>query len=97
VKNRIEDVRNHLVAAMEALNEENLSAEQLAQAVERGKAVSSLATAFINAVKVETDAVRLFDETGMLPGSVAAPIRCNPIRGSLGLNSQRGHKGAGHE
>lgn len=78
MKNRIEDVRNHLVAQMEALNADEVNAE----AIERAKAMSGVATAYINAVKVEIDAIRLADEVGMLPGSITQPVKCE-VRGEL--------------
>jgi hypothetical protein len=87
MKNKIEDVRNHLVSAMEALSAEDAKPEEITQAVERAKAMSSLATSYINAVKVELDAIRLADEVGMLPGSVAEPLKCDRNRGgALSLN-----------
>jgi hypothetical protein len=73
MKNKVDDVRNHLVQVMEALNEENLAPEDLERTIERAKAMSSLATSYVNAVKVELDAIRLADEVGMLPGSINAP------------------------
>jgi hypothetical protein len=73
MKNKIEDVRNHLVACMEALNQDDLTPEQSGAVIEKAKAMSSLATSFTNAVKVELDAVRLADEVGMLPASFGQP------------------------
>lgn len=75
MKNKVSDVRNHLVAVMEALNDESSTPEQQAAALERAKAMSSLAQQYVSAVKVELDAVRLFDETKLLPSSVEAPQR----------------------
>lgn len=86
MKNRIEDVRNHLVQAMEALNNEEAKPEEITQAIEKGKAISSLATSYINAVKVELDAIRLADEVGMLPASVTEPQKCNRNRLALANN-----------
>lgn len=83
MKNKIDDVRNHLVTVMEALNEEGADAETMARTIEKAKAMSSVATSYINAVKVELDAIRLADEVGMLPGSVEAPLKCDRNRGTL--------------
>ncbi len=85
MKNKIEDVRNHLVQAMEALNNEDAKPDETALAIEKGKAISGLATAYINAVKVELDGIRLADEVGMLPGSMTVPQKCDRNRGTLGL------------
>lgn len=73
MKNRVSDVRNHLVAVMEALNNESATAEELAATVERAKAMGGLAQQYVAAVRVELDAVRLMDDTGLLPASVDAP------------------------
>jgi len=75
MKNRVSDVRNHLVAVMEALNDESSTPEQQAAALERAKAMSSLAQQYVGAVRVELDAVRLFDETRLIPSSVEMPQR----------------------
>ena len=73
MKNRVSDVRDHLVAVMEALNDERATPEQLAANIERAKAMSGLAQQYVGAVKVEMDAIRLYDETRMLPTSVDVP------------------------
>lgn len=84
MKNKIEDVRNHLVSCMELLNQEDLTEDQAKSAIEKAKAMSSLATSFTNAVKVELDAVRLADEVGMLPASIAKPEVVSTPRAALG-------------
>lgn len=73
MKNRVSDVRDHLVAVMEALNDERATPEQLTANIERAKAMSALAQQYVGAVKVEMDAIRLYDETRMLPTSVDVP------------------------
>jgi len=73
MKNRVSDVRDHLVAVMEALNDERATPEKLAANIERAKAMSGLAQQYVSAVKVEMDAIRLYDETRMLPTSVDTP------------------------
>lgn len=71
MKNKVEDVRNHLVAMMEEIGDKNAGDE----ALERAKTMSQLAGAYVQAVKVEIDAIRLLDDTGRLPSSVSeAPI-----------------------
>lgn len=73
MKNRVSDVRDHLVAVMEALNDECATPEKLAANIERAKAMSGLAQQYVGAVKVEIDAIRLYGDTRMLPTSVDAP------------------------
>lgn len=72
MKNKISDVRNHLVAQLERLGQENLSAAELDAEIERSKAVALVAGAYVGAVKVEIDAIRLMDDTGRLPVAVEA-------------------------
>lgn len=73
MKNKVSDVRDHLVAMLEALGEEGVAAEEMDRRIERAKATSNVAGQYVALVKVECDAVRLFDETGLLPGSVETP------------------------
>jgi len=63
MKNKIVDVRNHLVAMMETLNDANAPQE----AVARAKALSGLAQAYTNTVRVELDARRMAGVEGTLP------------------------------
>ena len=65
MKNKIADVRNHLVSMLERLDGD-LDADALALEVERAKAVTMVAGAYIGAVKTE------MDDTGRLPVAVEA-------------------------
>ena len=62
MKNKMSDVRNHLVAMMERLSEEDLSADAVAKEVEKAKALSGLAKEYTSNVKLELDARRLVAE-----------------------------------
>lgn len=84
MKNKIEDVRNHLVAAMEALNADDLSPEAAGLAIDKAKAISNLSNSYIHSVKVEIAAIRLADEVGMLPASIARPEASMTPRAALG-------------
>lgn len=53
MRNKIEDVRNHLIACMERLNEEQLSPEQISAEVARAKAMANLGQAVVETAKVE--------------------------------------------
>lgn len=81
MKNKISDVRNHLVSMLERLDNDDLSAEQLASEVERAKAVTMVAGAYIGAVKTEIDAIRLMDDTGRLPVAVEAGPQLRLVNG----------------
>ncbi|WP_336357298.1 hypothetical protein [Stenotrophomonas muris] len=73
MKNKVSDVRDHLVAMLERLGDDDLSAEQMGQVIERAKASTIVAATYIGAVKVELDAIRLAHETGNLTAAVAEP------------------------
>lgn len=68
MKNKISDVRDHLVAMLESLGNHDADVTT----IERAKATALVAGQYIAAVKVEIDAIRLMDDTGRLPISVEA-------------------------
>lgn len=82
MKNKVSDVRNHLVAVMEALNDESATPDERAAAIERAKAMSNLSAQFVAGVRVEIDAARLMHETGLLPSAVDAPQDTDALPGS---------------
>lgn len=68
MKNKIEDVRNHLFAALERLNDEDepVSDQELA----RAKAIADVAQVIINSAKIEVDylkATKRKQGTGFIP------------------------------
>jgi hypothetical protein len=69
MKNKMGDVRNHLVAMLELLGDDKCTPE----VIERAKATSLVAGTYIAAVKTEIDALRLADEINRLPSSVDLP------------------------
>ena len=69
MKNKMVDVRNHLVAMLEELG----NPEASAAVIERAKATSQVATTFISAVKTELDAIRLYDDTGRIASVIETP------------------------
>lgn len=69
----MKDVRDFLIKQMAELAGSDGSPEEQAQVIERAKASSTVAQTYIQAVKVEIEAIRLLDETGRLPVAVEAP------------------------
>lgn len=70
MKNKMQDVRDHLVAMMESLADKEVSPE----VIERAKTTSMLANSYVQSVKCELDALRLYDETSLMPQALdAAP------------------------
>lgn len=73
MKNKVSDVRDHLVAMLEALSEESVPAEKMALTIERAKATSLVATTYIATVKTELDAIQLFDDIGRTTDAITPP------------------------
>lgn len=57
------DLRDHLFAALERLNDDELTPEQLATEVEKAQAISNLSNSVINSAKAEVDFMKA---TGMI-------------------------------
>lgn len=59
MKNKIEDLRNHLFATIEGLLDADKPLE-----IERAKAVAQVAAVMIESAKVEVKAIELLDQRG---------------------------------
>jgi len=57
------DLRDHLFAALERLNDDELTPEQLSTEVEKAQAISNLSNSIINSAKAEVDFMKA---TGMI-------------------------------
>lgn len=66
MKNKIEDLRNHLFAQLERLSEDEdmKNPIKLEREVKRAKAISEVAAVIVNTAKAETDYLHV---TGKLP------------------------------
>lgn len=78
MKNKMADVRDHLVAMMESLSEAD--DESSAKIVERAKATALVADKYIQAVKVEIDARRLLTASGVALPPALEPTDSAPLR-----------------
>lgn len=59
MKNKIEDLRNHMFAAIEELQELDLNnSETRKAAIDKAKAIASLGSVIVNSVKTEVDFFR---------------------------------------
>lgn len=95
MKNKVSDVRNHLVAMLEALGDESADPEKMAATIERAKATSMVAGTYISAVKVELDAIRLMDDTGRMASSVGdVPVLESRTPAASGAVAQIGRRAA---
>ena len=59
MKNKIEDLRNHLFATLESLRDEEKPME-----IERAQAIAQVAQVIVNSAKVENDHIKLTGRAG---------------------------------
>lgn len=64
MKNKIQDLNNHLFAQLERLGDEELTAEQIDQEVNRSKAIIGVAAQIVSAQNLNLRAVELIAEHG---------------------------------
>jgi hypothetical protein len=62
-RNKLSDVRDHIFMALERLSDETLTNDQVNVEVDKAKAISQLASTFIQSAKVEIDFI---NATGIL-------------------------------
>ena len=62
MKNSLGDLNNHLFAQLERLGEEDLKGEQLAEEIDRAKAINQVAGQIISNGKLVIDALKVRDE-----------------------------------
>lgn len=75
MKNKMSDVRNHLVAMLELLNEDNVPADEMRLRIDRARAVALVAGTYIGAVKTELDALIILDDTTLTSSALDMPSR----------------------
>jgi hypothetical protein len=66
-RNKIEDLNNHLFAALERLDDDELTGEALTEEIERAKAVVMVGGKVIDAMKVQSDLFQAMLESGYHP------------------------------
>ena len=72
MKNKIEDLRNHLFATLEALSPD----QENPMDIGRAKAITEVAQAVINSAKVEVEYLRV--RNGAAPGTAFFPSDATP-------------------
>ena len=64
MKNKLQDLNNHLFAQLERLDNEELTAEGLETEIQRAKAITAVSNQIINNAKLALDATELQLEYG---------------------------------
>ena len=62
-RNKMNDLRDHLFAALERLDNDELNADDLQKEIEKAQAISGLGNVIINSAKIEVDFMKA---TGMI-------------------------------
>jgi len=62
-RNTINDLRDHLFAALERLDDDELSTEQLQKELDKAQAVADIGNVIINSAKIEVEFIKA---TGMI-------------------------------
>ena len=75
MKNKIEDLRNHLFETLEALKDKDNPMD-----IERAKAVAGVAQVIVNSAKVENDHIKLTGTSGS--GFIEAQPAPQPLPGA---------------
>ena len=70
----VEDVRGFLLKQLAELADSDMTSDEANVAIEKAKATSLVAATYVNAVRAEIEAVKVYDETGLLAGGVDAPL-----------------------
>lgn len=67
MKNKISDMRNHLFAALERLDNEELTADQLRLEIEKSRAISDIGKVIVESAKTEILYAKLTGKTEEQP------------------------------
>jgi hypothetical protein len=65
-RNKINDLRDHLFSALERLDNDELTMEELNKEVEKAQAVATIGSVIIQSAKIEVDYIKA---TGMIESS----------------------------
>jgi hypothetical protein len=57
-RNKISDLRDHLFASLERIDDDSLTPEQIRTEVDKAKAVAQIGSVIINSAKVEIDFIK---------------------------------------
>src|SRR5688572_30526243 len=67
MKNKIQDLRNHLFEQMERLNNEELTPEELQREIQRSQAMSEIGKVIVDSAKTQVMAQKIIGKNNALP------------------------------
>lgn len=70
MKNKIDDLRNHLFAQLERLGDESIKGDALKEEIQRAKAVSEVSAQIVDTARAENERLKLIKRA---PGSDFLP------------------------
>ena len=59
MKNKIDDLRNHLFAQLERLGDESIKGEKLAEEIRRARAVSEVSAQIVDSARAENERLKI--------------------------------------
>lgn len=62
-RNKLSDLRDHMFAALERIDDDQLTPEQLKNEIDKAKSIAMVGSVIINSAKVEVDYIKV---TGMI-------------------------------
>ena len=87
MKNGLADLNNHLFAQIEALNDDGLTADEVARLVEKSKVMIGLAGQILNVAKTQIDAIKLRETCGLTDDDMPELIRNKDCRRELAVKA----------
>lgn len=70
MKNKIDDLRNHLFAQLERLGDESIKGDELKEEIQRARAVSDVSAQIVDSARAENERLKLLKRA---PGSNFMP------------------------
>lgn len=85
----LNDVRDYLRKQLEELADSDATPEELEQRIKRANATVNVSQAIVATVKTEIDALKIINETGLMPASIEMPKELDARPGLRALSGGR--------
>ena len=67
MKNKLTDLNDHLFAALERLNDEDIKGDDLNAEIQRSRAIAGVAKNIVHNASLQLEAQRFYSESGVAP------------------------------